>query len=122
MGIHVVIGARAVKAFRGDGHVRSVQLEDGRELPADLVVISAGVTPQFDLARQAGVATNRGIIVDEHMRTSDPQIYAAGDNAEFNGRFAKVFSSPSKGKAPSRVTTLSTTKKSLMMWTRPLQG
>lgn len=85
MGIHVIIRART-KAFMGEGHVRSVQLEDGRELPADLVVISAGVTPNLDLASQAGVATNRGIIVDEHMRTSDPQIYAAGDNAEFNGR------------------------------------
>jgi len=85
MGIHVVIGART-KAFVGDGHVRSVQLEDGRELPADLVVISAGVTPNLDLAHQAALTVNRGIIVDEHMRTSDPQIYAAGDNAEFNGR------------------------------------
>jgi nitrite reductase (NADH) large subunit len=85
MGIHVIIGART-KAFLGEGHVRSVQLEDGRELPADLVVISAGVTPNLDLARQAGLTVNRGIIVDEHMRTSDPQIYAAGDNAEFHGR------------------------------------
>ena len=85
MGIHVIIGART-KAFVGDGHVRSVQLEDGRELPADLVVISAGVTPNLDLAHQAAVTVNRGIIVDEHMRTSNPQIYAAGDNAEFNGR------------------------------------
>ena len=85
MGIQVIIGART-QAFVGDGHVRSVQLEDGRGLPADLVVISAGVTPNLDLARQAGLTVNRGIIVDEHMRTSDPQIYAAGDNAEFNGR------------------------------------
>ena len=85
MGIHVIIGART-KAFLGEGHVRSVQLEDGRELPADLVVISAGVTPNLDLARQAGLTVNRGIIVDENMRTSDPQIYAAGDNAEFHGR------------------------------------
>jgi len=66
--------------------VHAVQLEDGRELPADLVVISAGVTPNLELAHQAGVAVNRGIIVDEHMCTSDPQIYAAGDNAEFHGR------------------------------------
>jgi len=70
MGIHVIIGART-KAFVGEGHVRSVQLEDGRELPADLVVISAGVTPNLELARQAGLAVNRGVIVDEHMRTSD---------------------------------------------------
>jgi nitrite reductase (NADH) large subunit len=85
MGIHVIVGART-KAFVGDGHVRSVQLEDGRELPADLVVISAGVTPNLDLARQAGLSVNRGVIVDEHMRTSNPDIYAAGDNAEFHGR------------------------------------
>ena len=85
IGIQVIVGART-QAFVGDGHVRAVQLEDGRELPADLVVISAGVTPNLELAHQAEVAVNRGIIVDEHMRTSDPQIYAAGDNAEFHGR------------------------------------
>jgi nitrite reductase (NADH) large subunit len=85
MGIQVIVGART-QAFVGDGHVRAVHLEDGRELPADLVVISAGVTPNLELAHQAGVAVNRGIIVDEHMCTSDPQIYAAGDNAEFHGR------------------------------------
>jgi len=85
MGIHVIVGART-QAFIGDGYVHAVQLEDGRELPADLVVISAGVTPNLELARQAGLTVNRGIIVDEHMRTSDPQIYAAGDNAEFHGR------------------------------------
>jgi nitrite reductase (NADH) large subunit len=85
MGIDVIIGART-QAFVGDGQVRAVQLEDGRELPADLVVISAGVTPNLDLARQAGLTVNRGVIVDEHMHTSDLDIFAAGDNAEFHGR------------------------------------
>jgi len=85
MGISVITGAKT-KALVGDGHVQAVELEDGRSLPASLVVISAGVSANVDLARKAGLEVNRGILVDDHMRTSLPGIFAAGDEAEHHGR------------------------------------
>jgi len=85
MGISVFIGAKT-QALYGEGAVQGVQLEDGRVIPADMVVISAGVSANTALARQAGLTVNRGIIVDDHMRTSHPDIYAVGDATEHNGR------------------------------------
>lgn len=85
LGVKVIVGVKT-QAILGDGHVNAVLLEDGRELPADLVVISAGVRPNVDLARQAGAAVNRGIVVDDHMRTSVEDVLAAGDNSEYQGQ------------------------------------
>ncbi|HNW94645.1 MAG TPA: FAD-dependent oxidoreductase [Anaerolineaceae bacterium] len=85
MGIKVITGAKT-KALLGAEHVESVELEDGARLPADLVVISAGVSANLELARKAGLAVNRGVLVDDTMRTSDPRIYAAGDDTEYQGR------------------------------------
>ncbi len=85
MGIHVITGAKT-KAVLGSGHVEKVQLADGQELPADLVVVTTGISPNLELARQIGLKMNRGIIVDDQMRTSIEDIYAAGDLAEHNGR------------------------------------
>lgn len=85
MGIQVVVGAKT-QALEGEKQVSGVRLEDGRLLPAALVVISAGVQANVSLARSAGLEVNRGILVDEHMRTSDPDIFAAGDDCEFHGR------------------------------------
>jgi len=72
-----------VTGFRGDGTVRAV-LTDRGEIPADLVVLSAGVHPETTLARAAGleIGPTGGIRVDAGMRTSDPDIYAAGDCVE----------------------------------------
>lgn len=85
MGIKVYTGAKT-KALLGSDHVESVQLEDGSTLPADMVIISAGVSANLGLARKAGLAINRGILVDDMMRTSDPHIFAAGDDTEHQGR------------------------------------
>ena len=74
------------EAILGDGRVEKVRLADGRELPADLVVISAGVRPNLDLALNAGLKTNRGIVVDSAMRTSVENILAVGDVCECNGK------------------------------------
>lgn len=77
---------RAVtEAILGDGAVRAVRLKDGREFPADMVVCSTGIRPDVTLARQAGLAVNQGVVVDEHLQTSAPDVYAAGDVAEANG-------------------------------------
>ncbi|HOA21875.1 MAG TPA: FAD-dependent oxidoreductase [Anaerolineaceae bacterium] len=85
MGITVYTGAKT-RALVGYEHVEAVELEDGSSLPADLVIISAGVSANLELARKAGLSINRGILVDDTMRTSDPNIYAAGDDTEHQGR------------------------------------
>ncbi|MGB9776527.1 MAG: NAD(P)/FAD-dependent oxidoreductase [Anaerolineae bacterium] len=84
MNIRTVTGA-ATEAVLGDGAVRAVHLKDGREFPADLVVCSTGIRSEVTLARQAGLAVNRGVVVDEYLQTSVPDVYAAGDVAEAGG-------------------------------------
>lgn len=64
------------------GKVASVLLDSGREVPCDLLIVAIGVVPRTELAREAGLAVNRGIVVDERMATSDPDIYACGDASE----------------------------------------
>jgi NADPH-dependent 2,4-dienoyl-CoA reductase/sulfur reductase-like enzyme/nitrite reductase/ring-hydroxylating ferredoxin subunit len=61
----------------------SVVLDDGRELPADFVVMGVGVRPRVALAEAAGLHVDRGIVVDARFRTSDPNVYAIGDVARF---------------------------------------
>lgn len=61
----------------------SVVLDDGEELPAELVIIGVGVTPDVRLAEEAGLDVDNGILVDEYLRTSDPHIHAAGDIARW---------------------------------------
>ena len=61
-------------------------LADGREIPADLVVLAIGIRPNIDLARAAGLDVNRGILVGDDMRTSAPGIYAVGECIEHNGQ------------------------------------
>ena len=83
-GIKVITGANT-KAFVGSSRVEGVQLGDGRRLPADLVVMAAGIRPNIALARQAGLACARGVQVDDAMLTSDPAIYAVGECVEHRG-------------------------------------
>jgi ferredoxin-nitrate reductase len=73
------------EAITGDGRAEHVLLSDGEEIPADLVVIAAGVKPAVDLARTAGLEVERGILVDDEMRTSAPGIRAVGECAEHRG-------------------------------------
>lgn len=84
LGIRVIVPAK-VKQITGSGSVKAVELDDGSLIPADLVLISAGVRPNLSLAKQAGLAINRGVVVDQHMQTSAPEIFAAGDVSEFEG-------------------------------------
>jgi 3-phenylpropionate/trans-cinnamate dioxygenase ferredoxin reductase component len=82
-GVRVLCNAR-VRALVGDagsGRLRAVLTEDGTEHAADVVIIAVGVAATDELATAAGLECGNGIRVDEHCRTSDPQIYAAGDCA-----------------------------------------
>jgi nitrite reductase (NADH) large subunit len=80
----VLIGYR-VTEFLGCGRVEAVHLTSGLKLPAQTVLISAGIQPRLRLARDAGLEVNRGIVVDARLRSSDPDIYVAGDLVEFEG-------------------------------------
>ncbi len=73
-------------ATQGSDRVRAVLLEDGMEIPADLVVMAVGIRPNAALAKAAGLAVNRGIVTDAGMRTSDPDIFALGECAENEGQ------------------------------------
>lgn len=69
----------AITAFTGDDWVRSVKLAGGEELPADFVIVGIGVIPNTELAENAGLAIENGIVVNEFAQTADPHIVAAGD-------------------------------------------
>ena len=97
-GVDLRLGA-SVARFRGEaGAVRAIELSDGSELPADLVVAGIGIEPVTDLARDAGIDCDNGIAVDSGCRTSAPDVFAAGDctshpNAFF-GRRVRLESVP----------------------------
>ena len=77
-GVHLELGVRPA-ALVGDDRVRGVALTDGRTLPADAAVIAIGVRPRTRLAADAGLAVDDGIVVDRSLRTTDPDVLAAGD-------------------------------------------
>jgi nitrite reductase (NADH) large subunit len=70
----------------GEGKVEGIRLKDGREIPASLVVMAVGIRPSTALGREAGLAAGRGIHVDDHMVTSDPDILAVGECVEHQGQ------------------------------------
>jgi 3-phenylpropionate/trans-cinnamate dioxygenase ferredoxin reductase subunit len=67
-----------VSGFQGESHVSTVLCGD-EQIDADLVIVGIGIIPNIELAEAAGLNCNNGITVDDHCRTSDPDIYAAGD-------------------------------------------
>jgi nitrite reductase (NADH) large subunit len=84
LGIRVLLG-RTTTAILGNGHVEGVALSDDTCLDADLVVVAAGIRPNIDLAVKAGLTVNRGIVVNDYMETSDPDIFAVGECVEHRG-------------------------------------
>jgi len=75
----------SAKELTGDERVSGVLLEGGEMLPADLVIFSTGIRANSYLARAAGLQVNQGILVNDYLQTSHPDIYAAGDLAEHRG-------------------------------------
>src|SRR6202166_4000 len=82
-GIRIHLGVQATSIESDGTNVTGVSLSDGRHVPADLVVVGVGVLPNVELAAEAGLPVASGIIVDEHLLTSDPNISAIGDCALF---------------------------------------
>jgi 3-phenylpropionate/trans-cinnamate dioxygenase ferredoxin reductase subunit len=85
-GVHMLLGT-GVEAFEGGTAVERVRTSDGRELECDFVVVGVGVQPRIGLAAQAGLAVDNGILVDEHLQTSAPGVFAAGDVANAHHPF-----------------------------------
>ncbi len=83
-GVNVLTQANT-RAILGDGKVERVELDDGTILPADLVVMAVGIRPNAQLAKDANLDVNRGVLVDAAMRTSDPNIFALGECVEADG-------------------------------------
>ena len=83
-GIAFRLSART-EALEGEGRVQRVRLEDGSALPADLVVVAAGITPRTSLAQQCGLHCDRGILVDDTLQTYDPAIYGVGECVQHRG-------------------------------------
>ena len=84
MGFSFRLGAKT-QEITGDDHVNGVLLEGGETLPAEMVIISAGVRPNIELAEPLDLNNDKGIKIDERLKTNQPDIYAAGDVAEFRG-------------------------------------
>ncbi|HVX30130.1 MAG TPA: FAD-dependent oxidoreductase [Nitrolancea sp.] len=72
-----------VEELRGDGHVEAAVLADGEPIDCDLVIVGVGVRPDVELARNAGIEIENGIVVNELSETSAPNVYAAGDVAHW---------------------------------------
>jgi nitrite reductase (NADH) large subunit len=83
-GIAVQLNAETV-AIRGKDRALAVVLKDGKQIEADLVVVAAGIRPNVELAHGADLGVDRGILVDDHLQTSRPGIYAIGECAEHRG-------------------------------------
>jgi nitrite reductase (NADH) large subunit len=83
-GIRILLNANTAR-IEGGARVESVELTDGRRIDADAVVFAAGIVPSTELAVNAGLTVKRGIVVDDDLRTSAPDIFAIGECAEHRG-------------------------------------
>ena len=83
-GIEVLLGANT-KQILGEGTTQGIELSDGRIIAADAVVFAAGIRPNVTLAKDAGVPVNRGIVVDDQLRTGHDDVFALGECAEHRG-------------------------------------
>src|ERR1700712_1888396 len=83
-GIEILLNANTAR-LHGDISVEGVELSDGRRIDADAVIFSAGIRPNAALARDAGIAVNRGIVVDDCLQTGTPGVFALGECAEHRG-------------------------------------
>lgn len=85
-----VLESTGLNRLIGDDRVEGALLTDGRQLPADFVIVGVGITPNTQLAEMAGVTIDNGIATDELGRTSDPSIWSAGDCASFPWKGGRI--------------------------------
>jgi nitrite reductase (NADH) large subunit len=85
IGLHVLYRAEA-DALTGEDRITGLTLKDGRGLRCDMFLAAVGIRPNTELAKSAGVPVDKGVVVDDHMQTGVPGVYAAGDVAEHGGR------------------------------------
>ncbi|MGB9856858.1 MAG: NAD(P)/FAD-dependent oxidoreductase [Dictyoglomaceae bacterium] len=85
-GFEFYLGVKAKKILAVNGKFEGVELEDGRKIYGDLMIISAGIIPNTELAKNSNILVNKGILVNEYMETNMKDIYSAGDCIEFSGR------------------------------------
>jgi 3-phenylpropionate/trans-cinnamate dioxygenase ferredoxin reductase subunit len=89
-GVHLRCQVAVAELIGSNGSVTGVVLSDESRIDADMVLVGIGITPNSDLAAAAGLKVANGIIVDQHLRTSDPDIFAAGDVANaYNPRLGR---------------------------------
>lgn len=84
-GLHFALEAQT-EAIVGTDRVTGVRLKDGRELPADLVVMAVGIRPNIALAQKSGIYCERGVVVSDTMQTYDPRVYAVGECVQHRGK------------------------------------
>ncbi|KCZ93290.1 NAD(P)/FAD-dependent oxidoreductase [Hyphomonas johnsonii] len=104
-GVHILTGARLDHLDGADGQLAAAVLADGTRIEADIALVGIGILPNEELAKDAGIACNNGILVDRDARTSDPRIFAAGDCASRplvhygrSGRLESVHNAIEQGK------------------------
>ncbi len=85
LGIRVLL-PKQTQALLGNGRVEGLRFASGEEIEADLVVIAAGIKPNVELGRGAGLEVRRGIVVNDYLQTSDPDIFAVGECTEHRGQ------------------------------------
>src|SRR3982074_409553 len=83
-GIEILLNANTAR-IHGMTRVEGVELVDGRRIDAEAVIFAAGIRPNIALAKEAGISVNRGIVVDDHLQTGAPDIFAIGECAEHRG-------------------------------------
>ncbi|HVW05450.1 MAG TPA: nitrite reductase large subunit NirB [Vicinamibacterales bacterium] len=84
LGVNVLL-ERRTSAILGDDRVTGVAFSDGSRIDADLVVVAAGIRPNVELAQRAGLTVKRGVVVNDYLETSNPDIFAVGECVEHNG-------------------------------------
>jgi nitrite reductase (NADH) large subunit len=83
-GIRILLNASTAR-LHGESRVEGLELTDGRRIDAEAVIFAAGIRPNVTLAKDAGIPVNRGIVVDDHLRTGQADIFALGECAEHRG-------------------------------------
>jgi nitrite reductase (NADH) large subunit len=83
-GIKILLNANTAR-LHGETRVDGIELVDGRRIDTDAVIFAAGIRPNIVLAKDAGIAVNRGIVVDDHLQSAAPDIFALGECAEHRG-------------------------------------